>query len=122
MTTQKSASGLDFETLRRGYEQRDAELLIGLYADDAETRIVDRANPPSSPRVLSGKEQIAEYLRDVLGREMSHRVENEVVGEDRVAFNIACSYPDGNRVFCAGNLEVRDGRIVREVGVQAWDE
>ncbi|MDX6382321.1 MAG: hypothetical protein QOI57_3345 [Rubrobacteraceae bacterium] len=30
--------------------------------------------------------------------------------------------PDGNRVFCAGMLEVRDGKIVREVGVQAWDE
>jgi nuclear transport factor 2 (NTF2) superfamily protein len=123
MTVQnKPASGLDFEVLRRAYEERDPELSISLYADEAEVRIVDHANPPSAPFVLHGKEQIAEYLRDVLGREMTHRIENEVIGENRVAFNLACEYPDGNRVLCAGNLEVRDGKIVRDVSVQAWDE
>ena len=120
MTEQKT--GLDFEALRRAYEQHDAELAIGLYADDAEVRIVDRNSPPSAPFEMHGKEEIAEYLRDVFSREMIHRVENEVIGEDRVALNVACEYPDGNRVLCAGNLEVRGGKIVREVEVQAWDE
>ncbi len=122
MTEQKTASGLDFEALRRGIEQSDAETLIGLYADDAEVRIVNRRTPPSSPHVLRGKEEIAEYLREGYGMEMEHRVENEVIGEDRVAFNIACRYPDGLRVLYAATLEVRDGKIVREVGVEAWDE
>ena len=72
--------------------------------------------------MLHGKEQIAEYLRDGLGREMTHRVENEVIGENRVAFNVACQYPDGNRVLCAAVLELRDGKIVWDVSVQAWDE
>ncbi len=120
MTEQKVS--LDFEALRRAYEERDAELAIDLYADDAEARVVDHANPPSAPLELHGKEEIAEHLRGVLGREMTHRIENEIVGEDRVAFNIACSYPDGKRVYCAGNLEVREGKIVRDVSVQAWDE
>jgi|SRR5215210_4426605 len=123
MTVQnKPASSLDFEVLRRAYEERDPELAISLYADDAEVRIVDHTNPPSSPFELHGKEQIAEYLRDVLSREMTHRVENEVIGEDRVAFNVTCQYPEGGRVLCAGMLEVRDGKIVRDVSVQAWDE
>jgi hypothetical protein len=119
---EESTSRLDFELLRRAYEQRDAELALSLYADNAEVRLVDHNNPPSSPLVLHGKEQISEHLRDVLSREMTHRVENEVIGEDRAALNIACQYPDGGRVYCAGMLEVRDGKIVREVGVQAWDE
>ena len=120
MTEQKTA--LDFEALRRAFEQHDAELAIRLYADDAEMRIVNRNTPPSSPFELHGKEQIAEYLRDVFGREMTHHVQNEVVGEDRLAFNFACEYPDGTRVLAAENLEMREGKIIRQVEVVAWDE
>ena len=122
MTEQKSTAKLDFEVLRRAGEQRDPDAMLELYADDAELRIVDRNTPPSSPRVLRGKEEIAEYLRDIFGRDMTHTIENEVVGEDRVAFNVACEYTDGTRVLAAQNLEVRDGKIVREVEVVAWDE
>ncbi len=121
MATQTSG-GLDFETLRRAIEGRDAETLVGLYADDAEMLTINRNATPSSPQVLRGKEQIAEYLRDVCSREMTHRVENEVVGEDRIAFQEACEYPDGVRVLGAETLEVRDGKIVRQVNVEAWDE
>lgn len=122
MTEQRSAQKIDFEVLRRAGEQRNPDAMLELYADDAEVRIVDRNTPPSSPRVLRGKEEIAEYLRDIFGRDMTHTIENEVVGEDRVAFNVACEYPDGTRVLAAQNLEVRDGKIVREVEVVAWDE
>ena len=93
-----------------------------LYAEDAEIHIVNRNTPPSSPYVLRGKEAIAEYLRDVFGRDMRHSIENEVVGEDRLAFNVACEYPDGTRVLASENLEVRDGKVVRQVEVVAWDE
>ena len=98
MTVQKSAGGLDFEAMRRAIEQLDADLLTSLYADDAE------------------------HLRDVCGRAMTHRVENEVVGEERVAFNEACEYSDGVRVLAATTLDVRDGKVVRQVNIEAWDE
>ncbi len=120
MTEQRTA--LDFEALRRASEQRDAEALIGLYAEDAEVRIVNRETPPSSPHVLRGRERIAEYLRDVCGRDIESRIEDEVIGEERVAFNEACRYPDGTRVLTANTLEVRDGKIFRQVSVEAWDE
>lgn len=113
---------LDFETLRRAIENRDAETLIGFYAEDAEVRTVNKNETPSSPRVLRGKEEISEYLREVYGRGMTHRVEDEVVGDDRVAFFEACEYPDGMRVLGAQTLELRDGKIVRHVNVEAWDE
>jgi ketosteroid isomerase-like protein len=118
----ETPGGLDFEALRRAIEDRDADALIGFYADDAEVQTVNSRTTPSSPEVRRGKEQIAGYLRDVYGREMTHRLENEVVGENRVAFHEACEYPDGTRVLGAETLELRDGKIVRHVNVEAWDE
>jgi hypothetical protein len=120
MTEQKT--GLDFEALRRGIEGSDAEALIGLYADDAEMITINKNSTPSSPQVLNGKDEISGFLRDVCGREMSHRVENEVVGKSRIAFNEACEYPGGLKVLAATTLEVRDGKISRQVNVEAWDE
>jgi ketosteroid isomerase-like protein len=122
MTEQKTASGFDFEAMRRAIEQLDADQLVDLYADDAELRIVNRNTTPSTPRELRGKEEIAAYLQDVCGRAMTHRIEREVIGEDRVAFNEVCEYPDGTRVLAATTLEVRDGRIAGQVNVEAWDE
>ena len=77
---------------------------------------------PSSPHVLRGKEEISKYLREVCAREMIHRVENEVVGENRIAFDQVCDYPDGTRVLGAETLELRDGKIVCQMNVEAWDE
>jgi hypothetical protein len=122
MSEQQTAGSFDFEELRRAIEQSDAESLISFYADDAELTTVNRNATPSSPEVLRGKEEIAEYLRDICARDMTHRVENEVLGRDRIAFNEACEYPDGPRVLAAATLDVRDGQIVRQVNVEAWDE
>ena len=120
MTT--PVTGFDFEALRRGIEGRDAGLLAGLYAEDAEILTINKNAPPSHPRVVRGREEISEVLRDVCAREMTHRVEDEVLGEGRVAFNEACRYPDGVRVLSAVNLEIRDGRIQRQVSIETWDE
>jgi ketosteroid isomerase-like protein len=122
VTEQKSTSAFDFEVLRQAIENLDANRLVSLYADDAEMLTVNRYTTPSSPKVLKGKEEIAEHLRDVCGRAMTHRVENEVIGENRVAFNEACEYPDGTRVLAAMTLEVRNGKVVHQVNVEAWDE
>ena len=121
MTTQ-APGGLDFEAMRRAIEELDADALVGLYADDAQILVINKNTTPSSPRELRGKEKITEYLRDVCGRAMTHRIEGEVVGEDRVAFQEACEYPDGTRVLAATTLDLRGGKIVRQVNVEAWDE
>jgi ketosteroid isomerase-like protein len=120
--TEQMASGLDFEAMRRAIEESDYDALVALYADDAEFRMVNKNSTPSSPMVLHGKEEISEMLRDVCGRAMAHHVEDEVVGENRVAFNEACEYPDGLRVLTASTLELRDGMIVRQTNIEAWDE
>jgi ketosteroid isomerase-like protein len=119
MTQRKAADGLDFEALRLGIERCDPELVLGFYAEDAELKIVNAEAPQGSPFELRGKAEIAKYLRAVFDQKMPHRVEGEVVGRDRVMFQEACEYPDGSRVRVATTLEVRDGKIVRQVDVVA---
>ena len=110
------------DALRRAIEKRDADVLISLYDEHAELHVVDRNRTPSAPLVLRGREAIADFLRDVCGRKMTHRIEQEVVGENRLAFLEACEYPDGCHVLCAAVLDLRGGKITRQVNVQAWDE
>lgn len=116
------AAGRVAETMRRAIEQRNAEVLASLYADDAELRVVDRNQTPSSPLVLHGKAAIAEFLKDICERDMTHRIEQEVIGENRLAFLEACEYPGGCHVLCAAVMDLQAGKIVRQVNVQAWDE
>jgi ketosteroid isomerase-like protein len=107
--------------LKRAIEGRDAKALIGLYADDALLRIIDHDNPPSKPREFKGRQAIAAYYDDVCGRAMAHHVEAGISNGKELAFTQACTYPDGAKVFCSAMLEIRNGKIVRQTAVQAWD-
>jgi SnoaL-like domain len=120
--TEQMAPSLDFEAMRRAIEGSDYEALVSFYADDAELRLVNKNSTPSSPMVLRGKGEISEMLRDVCGRAMTHHVEDEILGENRVAFNEACEYPDGLKVLTATTLDLRDGMIVSQTNIEAWDE
>lgn len=115
------ALGVDAATLRQAIEGRDAALYKSLYADDAEMSIVDRDSPPSRPRVLHNKGEIAAYLDDVCGRAMTHKLEQVLQSGNQMAFIEACQYPDGTRVLCSAMLELKGGKIKRQTGVQAWD-
>jgi hypothetical protein len=121
MTQRRSGKGLNFEALRLAIERCDPDLLLGFYDEDAHLSIANAGFPKGSPFELRGKAEIAKHLRATFGQETSRRVEGEVVGEERVAFREACEYPDGSRVFVETTLEVRDGRIVRQVDVVAKD-
>ena len=107
--------------LRRAIEGRDGKALAGFYADDAVLQIIDQDNPPSRPREIKGHDAIAAYFDDVCGRAMTHRLESGITEGNRIAFTQACTYPDGNRVFCAAALELAGGKIARQVSIQAWD-
>jgi ketosteroid isomerase-like protein len=120
--TTTSHTAFDFARLRRAIEERDASSQLALYTDDAEVRLVDRDHPPRAPRVLHGRDAIRQWIEDVCARDMTHRVENEVLGDGRAAFTEACRYPDGTNVLCSAVLELREGRIARQLGVQAWDD
>lgn len=117
-----ASPAFDAEALRRGTEQANAATLLSLYADDAEMRVVDRNTQPSHPKVLHGRSEIASMLEDVFSRDMTHKVEQCVVQGDQVAFTESCEYPDGVRVLASSMISLRDGKIVDQTMVQAWDE
>jgi hypothetical protein len=119
MTRRKAANGLDFEVLRLGIERCDPDLLLGFYAECAHLSIVNVQAQRSTPFQLRGKAEIAKHLRAAFGQEASHRVERGVVGEDRVTFREECEYPDGGSVMVETTLEVKGGKVVRQVDVVA---
>jgi len=107
--------------LKRAIEGRKASALAGLYADDAIVQVIDRDNPPSNPRSLKGRAAIAAYFEDVCGRDMTHKVDAGVAMGNRLAFTQSCAYPDGTKVYCSAMIDLKGGKIARQVVVQAWD-
>jgi hypothetical protein len=118
MTQQNPDRRQDLEILYLGIESCDPDLLLDFYADDARLSIVSTDTPHAPPFELHGKGEIAKHLRATFGQEATHRVERDAaVGEDRVTFREACEYADGGRVWVETTLELRDGKIVRQVDV-----
>jgi ketosteroid isomerase-like protein len=118
-----ASSGFSTETLRRGIEGNTAANLLSLYADDAELRVVDRNTQPSSPRVLHGRDEIAELLNDVYSRDIkAHTLDECIVQGDRAAYTESCEYSDGVRVLSESMITLRDGKITEQTMIQAWDE
>jgi ketosteroid isomerase-like protein len=113
--------GFDLDTFKQAIEERDASTQLAMYAEDAEVTLVDRLAQPSAPRVLRGRDEIRGWLEDVCGRDMTHRITHTVQDDGGVAYTEACRYPDGTAVLCAALLEVDNGQVTRQVGVQAWD-
>ena len=52
---------------------------------------------------------------------MTHKVEAGVAIGSRLAFTQSCAYPDGTKVFCSAMVDLKGGKIARQVVVQAWD-
>jgi ketosteroid isomerase-like protein len=117
-----TSQAFDAEAFRRGIEERDADRLLALYAEDAELHVTDRNDQPSHPKIIRGRAAIGEYFADVCGRDMTHSVDRLVVGGDGAAFVQSCRYPGGARVQCVAVLDLAGGLITRQYGVQAWDE
>ena len=52
---------------------------------------------------------------------MTHEVDLVAVGGDALAYTVRCTYPDGGASSARPSPSSRDGRIMREVVLQAWD-
>jgi ketosteroid isomerase-like protein len=121
MTATDAPAAFDLAALRRGVEQRDVATMLRLYDDNAEIVITDRDHPPSTPQIMHGRTQIGSYLGDVLGREMTHTLDHVVAAGNTVSFVERCQYPDGTQVTFSSVLDIDQGRITHQEGIQAWD-
>ncbi|MGH3145067.1 MAG: nuclear transport factor 2 family protein [Rubrobacter sp.] len=117
MIEEETGGVLDFEALRDAVERRDPDLLLGFYAEDAGLRVVNAGFADGPAFELHGRAEIERYLRVVFDRRTPGRVRGESVGEEVIAFEEVCEYPDGTRVVVRTTLELRDGRISRQLDV-----
>jgi ketosteroid isomerase-like protein len=115
-------TSFDLEALRRGYEEWDIEALLSLYSDQVEQVQIDRDNPPSAPRVRRGKDVYRGMFEHCAAAGVKATVENAVAGDDRAAATVTCEFPGGRKMVANAILELRDGRIVRELDIQAGDQ
>lgn len=110
------------EAIRKGYKNRDAAVLMSVYADDVEYTVVNRNNPPAKRLVLRGREAVKRMYEDLCAREMKHQVDRTIVSDGSIAWQTLCQYPDGCQVVALNIARVRNGRIVNEFSVDCWDE
>jgi ketosteroid isomerase-like protein len=114
-------SGFDFEAFRAALEARDVARWLPFYADDAEWLEYRHADPPRAPNVMRGRAAIARFLEDVAAAQIELAVSNEVIAGERAAFTITVTRADGRRIIENVILDHRDGRVVRQLEVEAWD-
>jgi acetyl esterase len=114
MSGRRITGRLDFEALRRAIERGDPDSMLEFYADDAGARVL---NGGVVSFEVEGKAEVAKYLRAVHARPAIHRVDNEVLTEERIRFEESCEYPDGARTVVETRLEIREGEISRQEDV-----
>jgi ketosteroid isomerase-like protein len=118
MTTRTT---LDLDAMRRAVEDGDIDAFGDMLADDVRWSEIDQRTPPAAPAVLHGREAVLAALRDGAARGITTRVGDGFASDGRAALRLVCTYPSGEQVVCNALLDVRDGRIARFDGVQAWD-
>jgi ketosteroid isomerase-like protein len=96
--------------------------LTSLLADDVRWVEVDQRSQPRSPAIHRGRAAVIAMLDEAAARGITSQVVDGFSAGDRAAVAVICGYPGGGEVRCNALLHVRDGKIVRWDGVQAWDE
>jgi SnoaL-like domain len=112
----------DLDRFTRAAEERDAGTQLSMYGPDAVVTINNKVSQPGSPRLLRGREEIAAWLEDTYGRDMTHKVQHRVLDETGAAYTQACRYPDGTNVLCATVIELDGGVISGQTVLETWDE
>jgi ketosteroid isomerase-like protein len=117
-----TAGNAALSNLREALHAHDEQRVLDAYAEDAVVIAYSERNRPSSARRIEGHDAIAAWVHEYMSRNLKHRVSDEVVADDGFAFQETCEYPSGELVVGTYVCQVRDGRISRQVGAEAWDE
>jgi hypothetical protein len=110
----------DFRAFKRAFEGKDAVAWTGCFADDGEWIEYRHSNPPRSPNRMN-KARVTEHIAAVAGSSVRLSIEDELVAGDRAAFRVIVALPDGRRIIEHVMLYCENGKIKRQVDVEAWD-
>lgn len=117
----ETRTAFDIHAYKRAYENWDVETLLSLYADDVEQVQMDDATPPREPGTYRGKERLEQMFRHCKDNGVKATVENLVPGTNRAAATVTCEFPTGRQVVANVILDLREGRIARELVTAARD-
>ena len=113
---------LDLDTLKNAAQNGGASGLADYITDDIEFMQTDQRTPPAAPAVYRGREALLALGEELERRGVALRIDDGFIAGDRGALRVICTYPDGKQVVEHTLLELRDGKVARWSGVQAWDE
>ena len=111
----------DFSAFRDAFERKDAHRWVQFYADDAEWIEYKPSAPPRDPLRMIGRKRIAEFIAALKRSDIKISLSNEVLGRERAAFSVDVTLPDGKRVYEHTIIQIEEGKIARQVDVEAWD-
>jgi ketosteroid isomerase-like protein len=111
----------DFPSFKRAFEAKDAANWASFYADDAEWTEYRNHSPPRAPNVMRSKDVISTFIRRVCSQPLSLRIEDEIIGDGRAAFRVIVELSGGRRIIEQIMVYFADGKITRQVDVEAWD-
>jgi hypothetical protein len=117
----KPKPGFDFAAFKDAFERKHLDRWLPFYADDAEWIEYRHFSPPRAPNRMIGKQQIAEFLAGVCEADLEITMADEMIAADRIAFSIDVALPDGRHIFEHVIARIEDGKVVRQVDVEAWD-
>ena len=114
-------TGLDLAAIKRAVHHGGAAGLTEYLTEDIEFIQIDQRTPPAHPAVHTGREALIALAEDLERRGIRIQVDDGFISGDRGALRMVCTYPDGNQVVEHALLTLRDGKVARWSGVQAWD-
>jgi ketosteroid isomerase-like protein len=114
-----TASPFDVEAL---IADTSLSTFTALLADDIVWVEVDQRSQPNAPAIYRGRDEVLAMIEEGRSRGIVTQVVDGLATGDRAAIALLCTYPTGGEVRCNALLHIRDSKIVRWDGVQAWDE
>ncbi len=117
----KPKAEFDFSAFKDAFERKDAQRWAEFYAEDAQWIEYKPSAPPRNPVRMIGRERIAAFLSSLEESDIEISLSDEVLGRERAAFSVDVILPDGKRVFEHTIVHIEDGKIARQVDVEAWD-
>ncbi len=121
MVSTATTARFDYAAFRQAFSRKDVGAWAEFYADDAEWIEYRHNAPPRAPHRMVGKQQIADFLRAVAAENIAIELSDEVLSGDLAAFRVTGTFPDGRRIIEHVIVELRAGKITRQVDVEAWD-
>jgi SnoaL-like domain len=115
-------TALDLDAITKAVENGGVAGLADYATDDVAISEIDQNSPPAAPATYSGSEALSALAEDLERRGVRMRIDDGFIAGDRGALRVVCTHPDGKQTIEHTLLTLRDGKIARWSGVQAWDQ